>query len=453
MTDAGGPRRDIHLPARPEVGLRAPLDLELAEGCTTLVGPNGTGKGAVLDAIADVLAGDGVVVRVRAEDGPSQIVAQARAAMSSHRAAEGSAQGSASSSAAGLDDRIAAAVLDEARHVVPDVAEVEVAGDVVRVRDAFGVPLGLADGLRACWALGAARALLESDAPVVAVVIEEPGAFLHPAAQELLRARIRQFAVERQIRVVLSAESPFVVPRGAIDVVVSLGRAAGDAPTVVAVVAGDDPQAGQVGGLFRDPGLGAVLDRAARLGPGTRAVLVVEGGTDEAYLRLAADVLGRAEQLAGLAIIPAGGASAAALQAVVLRAETHLPVLVLLDNDDPGRHARDTLAKRLGFERRREVTTYAEVLPGYPLGTEAEDLFASTFLERFVQESGERAITGKQVLYGETWHFDLTSAAKSAFVAWARANATLTDVAGWGALLDVLAERLAPREDVDASSD
>jgi hypothetical protein len=70
---------------------------------------------------------------------------------------------------------------------------------------------------------------------------------------------------------------------------------------------GDGPQAHLLGGLLRDAGLANVLDRVGRVPADTRAVLVVEGGTDEAYLRLAADRLGRREVLEGRGDLPSAG--------------------------------------------------------------------------------------------------------------------------------------------------
>lgn len=400
--------------------------------CTTLVGPNALGKGRLLAAIADALAGRAAP---GAASGPVLVAAEA-----TNR--EMAARVDASSA------RFAATLLAEARAVVPEVDRVEatVDGDLLLLDDEDR-PFGVSGGFRASVGLAVARELVAVGTPPVALLVEEPGAFLHPLAQEELRGRLSAFAADTGVRVVLTSESTFVVPRGPADLVVAMARDADGRMVVLGWARGDDRHADLVGGLFRDPGLAAVLDRAATLGEGVEAVLVVEGGTDEAYLRTAARVLGREADLAGMAVVAAGGASAAALQAVVLRAETALPLLVLLDNDDPGRRARDTLVKRLSFARRREATTYAEVLPGYPEGAEAEDMFAPSFVGRFVRQQGPRSTTGRRELLPGVVHHDLTSGAKSAFVAWADQHATPDDVVAWGAVLDLLVERLAPDDD------
>ena len=184
-----------------------------------------------------------------------------------------------------------------------------------------------------------------------------------------------------------------------------------------------------------------------RIPAGVAGVVVVEGGTDEAYLRIAGRVLGRQADVDRLAIEPAGGALPAALQAVVLRAETDLPVLVLLDNDDAGRRAKQTLTSRFGFANRTEVTTYAEAIPDHPLGAEAEDVFDWRLVARFVEEYGEEAIRGKRLLRADEWHHDLSLAAKSAFVGWLEEHARAEHCARWDAVLDLLGERLGANGD------
>ena len=232
-----------------------------------------------------------------------------------------------------------------------------------------------------------------------------------------------------------------VAPQGGFGVPVVVqtqGLVAGD--DVQSMVVLEPRQGAEILGTFetRAP----LQCRSDGAGGNVVGVVVVEGGTDEAYLGIAAQALGRAEDVARLAVEPAGGALPAALQAVVLRAETDLPVLVLLDNDDAGRRAKQTLVSRFGFTNRTEVTTYAEVVPDHPLGTEAEDLFDWRLVERFVEEMGDEAIRGKRVLRADEWHFDLSLAAKSAFVGWVREHAGPEHCARWGALLELLAERI-----------
>ena len=349
----------------------------------------------------------------------------------------------------GVDtDALAADLLPTLQRVLPEVAELELpdgAGGEVRVRDRDGFPV--ADHvIRATFAAALAAHLVRAGVDVPAVIVEEPEAFLHPGAQEVLRDELLEVGIAADAPVLLTTESPFVLPRVADTRVVAVARDPQGRTRVVGEAAGDEPQAPLLGGLFRDGGIAAVLDRTMRIPAGVDGVVVVEGGTDEAYLRVAGRVLGRQADVDRLAIEPAGGALPAALQAVVLRAETSLPVLVLLDNDQEGRRAKQTLTSRFGFDNRTEVTTYAEVVPDHPLGTEAEDVFDWHLVERFVDEVGEEAIRGKRVLRADEWHFDLSLAAKSAFVGWLEEHARAEHCERWGAVLDLLVDRLGSAE-------
>ena len=349
----------------------------------------------------------------------------------------------------GIDPaELAADLLPTLQRVLPEVAELAlpdgVGGDVV-VRDRDGFPVG-AHVLRATFAAALAAHLVRAGVEVPAVVVEEPEAFLHPGAQEVLRDELLEVGVAADAPVLLTTESPFVLPRVADSRVVAVARDPRGRTRVVGQACGDEPQAPLLGGLFRDGGIAAVLDRTMRIPAGVAGVVVVEGGTDEAYLRVAGRVLGRQADVDRLAIEPAGGALPAALQAVVLRAETSLPVLVLLDNDEEGRRAKHTLTSRFGFDNRSEVTTYAEVVPDHPLGTEAEDVFDWRLVARFVEEVGEEAIRGKRLLRADEWHFDLSLAAKSAFVGWLEEHARAEHCQRWAAVLDLLEDRLASAE-------
>lgn len=339
-----------------------------------------------------------------------------------------------------------AAVLAACSRVIPEVAEVHLEVDrgraTSRMLDGYGFLMRQDAGLRPAAAAGVARYLADQGVDLAAVLIEEPEAYLHPAAQEQLRDDLEQLAVDTGAAVIITSESPFMVPRTHDAYVLAVAKDPQGATGIVADAYGNEAQAPLLGGLFRDPGFADVIDRATKVPVGSRGVVIFEGGTDEAYLRLAAEKLGRAHELEHVAIQPAGGAMAAALQAIVLRAETELPLLVIFDNDDQGRRAKHTLVNRFQFDRRRQVTTYAELVPDYPEGVEAEDMFDWRFVQRFVDEQGPKSIRGKMLIHEDEWHFDLTSASKSAFVDWAQRHAQKRDLRRWGQVLDIISERL-----------
>jgi 5S rRNA maturation endonuclease (ribonuclease M5) len=329
-------------------------------------------------------------------------------------------------------------LLTLARRVLPEIAEATVDGTLaVQVRDDLGSTLPLPE-VRALASLAVAHALTALGRPPMATIVEAPEALLHPAAQESVGRLLVETAAETGAPLLATTVSPFVIPRIAAVEVVAVARDAAGATQVVGHARGHEDQAGMLGGLFRDSGLAETLDRIGRIPADTRAVLVVEGGTDEAYLGLAAELLGRASDLDGLVIRPAGGAMPAALAAVILRAELAVPVLVLLDHDDPGRRARDTLVDRFGFSRATEVVTYADVFEGGPVGVEAETLFDVRLVRRFVHVRGHGSSHGEHVLPGGVVSVDLTSSGKSAFIDWVRTNARPEHLIGWDRLLDRL---------------
>jgi 5S rRNA maturation endonuclease (ribonuclease M5) len=338
-------------------------------------------------------------------------------------------------------DALAGTLRTTLRRVLPEVAEVEVSERLrVEVTDDLGSPLAL-PLIRALVGIGASAHLHENGRPAAAAIIEAPEAMLHPGAQELAAHVLVELARATGTPVVVTTTSPFVIPRTAGTEVVALARDAAGCTRVVGSAAGDEPQARLLGGLLRDTGLAGVLDRVGAVPADTRAVLIVEGGTDEAYLRLAARLLGREQVLDGVVIQVAGGAMPAALAAIVLRAERDVPLLVLLDHDDNGRRARHTLVERFGFDRQGQILTYADVIHGQPVGVEAETLFDLDLLRAFVASQGRGASRGETWLQ-TIWHVELTGSGKSALVGWLERHAGPEHLEAWDRLLDRLDELL-----------
>lgn len=452
-----------------------PLELALGEGLTVLVGPHRSGSSNVAWSLAAAL--DPTTTFRPARDLPRRISTPAPRVRlevdgAAHEVAFEPVHGSQTMTGAvpagpvvraevddtprdvvarvghllDLDDAVARATLAAGltralRQVLREVADVAVdARGAVDVHDVHGSPLSLAR-VRALVAMGVADHLAELGHHPAALIVEAPEAFLHPAAQEDAARLLLEVANTTGATTMVTTTSPFVIPRLPSVRVVALARDALGRTRVVGSATGDEPQARLLGGLLRDAGLAAVFDRIAGVPADARGVLVVEGGTDEAYLRLAARVLRREDALEGLVIQVAGGAMAAALEAILTRAERQVPVLVLLDADTAGRRARDTLVSRFEFDRRTQVTTYAEVIRGQPAGVEAETLFDVELLRRFVADQGEGASRGEHWL--ETvWHVDLTGSGKSAFVGWLDAHARPQHLEAWSELLDILEERL-----------
>jgi hypothetical protein len=341
---------------------------------------------------------------------------------------------------------LCATIVDTARRVVPEVARAEVDEQSrVLLRDDVGASLPV-PLCRPLAALALARYLAAIGQPATAVIVESPDAFLHPAAQEDMAALLVAVAEETERPVVVTTASPFVVPRVDAATIVAVARDAHGRTGVIGAARGDLAQARQLGGLLRDGGLATVLDRFGKVAPDTRAVLIVEGGTDLAYLQTATERLGRPEVLQDVVVHVSGGAMGAALAAIVLRAELEIPLVVLLDHDDPGRRARDTLTSRFDFDRQTQIVTYADVFDGSPPGIEAETLFDLEFVRRFAREQGPASHRGERELHG-IHHVELTSSGKSAFVGWVERHGRPEHLRRWNDLLDLLEQRLGRADD------
>src|SRR5207237_10020436 len=122
-----------------------------------------------------------------------------------------------------------------------------------------------------------------------------------------------------------------------------------------------------------------------------RVIVIVEGPTDEQFIRIAAARCKRPDLVRDLHISPAGGAQKAAVQAVLMRAQNR-PVLALFDDDPPGKAAYDMLRRRYSFDKTKQLLSYREVVGDNDIGAEAEDLLPPTLLDTFVKEKGEEQV-------------------------------------------------------------
>jgi hypothetical protein len=144
-----------------------------------------------------------------------------------------------------------------------------------------------------------------------------------------------------------------------------------------------------LGGLFRNRLLAEVLDRSLHVPAEAELIVVVEGWTDRRFIEIALERSGRGDLLKRLAIVEAGlslpaeqagGSALAVAQALITRATSTLPVVALLDNDEPGRKAAHDLRaigdKTGDWKKNQTVFTYACMFKGdAQFGYEAEDLW------------------------------------------------------------------------------
>ena len=332
-----------------------------------------------------------------------------------------------------------AQLAEEVAGLFPEIGAVELAPDVstiestlshvgISLNDIVETPLaGKGTGVRGGVLVSMLHYLARNATRTMVFAVEEPEAFLHPAAQEELRDHLEQLAIDEDATLLVTTHSPFVLSRSGDGRVFALDKDTDGRTRIAARGSGQDPHAALVGGLFRDSTFEDLLRLSAELPDSAAAVLLVEGDGDRQCLRLTAERLGRPDLLEGLHIQPAGGTQRIVSAAIVAGAGTDRPVMVLLDNDQDGQHALDLLSGKFAFMNvtkkltdgkgppaNRMVVTYAGVFApdrrNFPY--EAEDLFEPSLIQGFVGLHGTSVIDGSLKRPDDAFHYDLNTSAK-----------------------------------------
>ena len=359
-----------------------------------------------------------------------------------------------------LTDRIGM----ELKDLFPEVTSVQLRPEVGQLEQTLtrmgvtitdSVSTDLADkgtGVRGGVVVAMLRHLADEGRRSLLFAVEEPETFLHPAAQESLREDLEALAKRAHVSLLVTTHSPFVVSRSETARVFSLAKDATGRTFLAQSAAGNEAHAGALGALFRSRLVVDVLDRAAQIPQGTAAIVVVEGYTDEQYLRIVDGLLPGPSRLRDVAIVQAGigvgdgqqgGAALAVMQALVARATSGLPVVALFDNDSEGNAAAEALRKirpKTGdWQERKTLLQYSVAIPNASsqFAYEAEDLWPDKLVKAFVDQAGEDSVlTGKQKRpnpFGG-WQYSLTAAAKGQFVDYLRTHATAADGQLWAEL-------------------
>lgn len=328
-------------------------------------------------------------------------------------------------------------------------------------------------GVRGGLLIAILRHFAETSRRSMLFAVEEPETFLHPAAQEDLRDHLEQLVERDDVTLLVATHSPYVVSRQSGSRVYGLEKDGEGRTVLVASATGGEPQGPVLGGLFRDRLVTDVLDRAASIPAEARGAVVVEGYTDEQYFRLAAERAGRPELIEDLAFVQAGsgvarsgagGAHLAAMQALVVSATAGIPVVVVLDSDGPGKDAARFLrqvGEKTGQWNKRTVLEYGKIFGGHSFPYEAEDLWPSGLMERFLDQYGGRELPGRMhkgiaERPDDAVHYDLRPEAKSIFVDFLADQAAESDTERWVEMLGLLRRGLnlpipEPKDSTQAS--
>jgi len=346
-------------------------------------------------------------------------------------------------------------VLAELRELAPELVGVELLPNVPAIEETIqsaGIQLedaavtgleGKGTGVRGGLLVAMLKYLAEQSKRSLVLAVEEPESFLHPAAQELIRDDMEAIAERRDVTLLVTTHSPFIIPREPETKIVSLAK--NEKGTVVdATARGDEPRIDVTASLFASRALAGAIERisAAEMEPGSRAVLVVEGETDATYLRTAARLEGRPNLLEGLHLHASSGAAAAAEDAILWRARDAGPVLVLLDHDQHGIDARRLLTSDFKFAR-SDVITYRAGLPIDDC--EAEWLVADSLFSRYFARRGRQALESQrriEVNGKERWVYGIHSSAKEDFARFVSEHAKRGELRAFIAVLERIDRRL-----------
>jgi putative ATP-dependent endonuclease of the OLD family len=330
--------------------------------------------------------------------------------------------------------------------LIPEVSSIErtLSNVGVNLEDLVATPLaekgtgvrgGVLVAMLSYLALNATRGMV--------FAVEEPEAFLHPAAQELLRGQLEALAAATGVTLLVTTHSPFIVTKSPKGRVFCLAKDRDGRTRVSESAQGDADHAPLIGGLLHEITLESLLASTSVLPPGAETLVLVEGEGDRFCLELAADVVGRPDLLDGMVFQPTNGTIAMIGRAVIAKATVELPLLVVVDNDDAGRKAKDQLVgSTFGFQK-KQVITYAAVFPAnweqFPI--EAEDLFEPALIAGFAEVHGTSVVDGTKKRPDDAYHYDFGPAAKELLTAYLQTETQPSDVRRWLELIFELRTR------------
>lgn len=335
--------------------------------------------------------------------------------------------------------------------LVPDIpALTETLSSVdVRLHDAALTQLaGKGTGVRGAVLVAMLRYLAEQSKRSLVIAVEEPEAFLHPAAQESVMSSLEQLAAQSGVTLLVATHSPYVISQSADARINALHKDALGATRVRCSVAADEDTSVALGPLFRDHGFARIIRHATSIPAGTRGIVITEGYTDGEFLRIGCAAAGTPELLEHLMFVPGNKASQAVVEALVMRSVTDLPIVAVFDSDEPGKAAMKQLTT-LNWNTKKDVLS----LQSYPdrcgrlQQTEIEDLLPTSVIEQVTALAGgeDVSISGK-TRCGDHWHYQPNADWKDAALDHLESVISAADAGGLVWLAEEINRRIAAIE-------
>jgi predicted ATP-dependent endonuclease of OLD family len=287
---------------------------------------------------------------------------------------------------------------------VPSVAETLSSVDV-QLGDVLTTELaGKGTGVRGAVLVSMLQYLAEQSRRSLILAVEEPEAFLHPAAQEGIQSQLEALARREDVSLLVTTHSPYVISRSSDTLVTELRKSREGVTSKAAVARGSEDRAQLLGSLYRDAGLARAVEKSLMIPSGIRAVIITEGFTDGQFLKDVLTAVGSESLFEGLHFISAGRAANVVPQAILAAAATDLPVIAMLDHDDSGRAAVEKL-KSYNWSPRRDILSLRQ-WPGACKNhdVEIEDLLPEAAVRSLVSNLGEDAALDAKERCGSGWH-------------------------------------------------
>ena len=296
-----------------------------------------------------------------------------------------------------------AIVQERVSALFPEIAVVDLVPDVPSLSDTLssvGVEMadaaptelkGKGTGVRGAVLIAILQYLAEQSRRSLVLAVEEPEAFLHPAAQEAAGEQLESLAGRPEVTLLITTHSPYVVSNSPRALITELQKNSAGNTSIAASAPADENRAELLGSLFTDRGFARVIERATRVPSGTRAVVVTEGYLDNLFLRYGLQAAGRSDLIEGIYFINAGGAKKVVLQAILADSATEVPVLALLDRDPHGKSAEETLGD-FGWRKDEQILSLSSWY-GRKCGhdIEIEDLLPASVTDKISKSLGDSA--------------------------------------------------------------
>ena len=277
------------------------------------------------------------------------------------------------------------------------------------------------------------------------LAVEEPESFLHPGAQQDLRTSLGKLAKRRDVTLLVTTHSPFLLDRKKSTTITSLAKNTQGQTEFKATIRGDEPHAAVIGSLFGETITPTVLSNISELKDGTKAVVFVEGVTDAIFFEHAAAIADRTDLIEDIEFRTGHGAHKSAVEAILFKQMLgrDFPIAAVFDYDEMGTSAAKLLRDKFHWNGKRVLQYRKWKMDQSKSPVEAEDLFPQGFLERFVNTNPQGFLAEKMQYKSGGFHYGFTQEAKSVFIQYVQENVRKQDTDLWIRALEDIRKSLS----------